>query len=115
MNAAGTASTGATGTLVAVGAADNVAVANNRMAGGRSAVIAGPDAETVNIEANKIGLNAGDSDVLDGTSNTSININSDNVDNPISAVNNMIGMDVAQPVGVLGTGGVVNDNQIGLP
>ena len=112
----GTSSTGATGILVATGAADNVVVANNWMASGRIAVAAGPDGESVNIESNKIGTNFAGTGLVDGTTQSSIVVNSANVDLPITALNNTIGEEAAViAIEILGTGSEAIGNTIGIP
>jgi parallel beta-helix repeat protein len=113
VNAAGTAATGA-GTLVGVGSADNVVVADNMMAGGFFAVEAGSGAEAVNIESNSIGATADGTEVLKGTTEQSIAVNS-NATLPASIVDNLIVEDfLVSGITLGGSAATVSGNRIGV-
>ena len=84
------------------------------MAGGVHAVDAGSGADDVIIEANRIGANAAGTAVLDGTSDSSIAVNS-NFTNPTAIITNTIAADaVIDTVAVQGTSAEIASNQIGL-
>ena len=116
LNAAGSTSTASNGAiLVRPAAADNIDVTNNRMAGGANAVNAGSGALSLKVEANQIGLSSDGTAVLDGTTETSIAVNSSDPSTPSRILNNDIAEDVAvTAISMGGSGGEVSSNRIGL-
>ncbi len=110
----GTSATG-TGTLVPVGAADQVTVSDNHLAGGLFGITAGSTAEDLVVEGNSLGTDSAQTTVLDGASVASIFVNS-NLVTPTAVRDNLVTQDSAVQALVVGnTAATVDGNQVGLP
>ena len=115
VNAAGTAGTAWTnGILLAVGDADNVTAYGNQMAGGVYGIHANSGAENLTAEANTIGANQAGTAVIDGTSGSSIDVDSSSAGGA-AIINNTIAADaIIDSITVRGDGAEIASNRIGL-
>jgi hypothetical protein len=98
-----------------VGAADQVSVNGNRLAGGAFGIDAGGGAESPQVTGNAIGANSAKTAVVDGTSDSSIAVDSSPT-GPADITNNTIAAD--GPIDAMlirGDGAEIALNQIGLP
>ncbi len=105
---------GDAGTLVHLGLADSVTVAQNRLAGGVEGISTEFGATDISIDDNAIGLNLAEDAVISGPSGTAV-IAQSSADGPVKVKDNRIARSTPG-VGVItfDTGAVVSGNEIGL-